>query len=409
MTLQLDGDGLQTQTQQQIADELAELLRDQFGVNLVTSTDSLMGQIVNILAELRAIDQQALLSVYRSFDPNGAQGAALDARLTLTGSVRQGALSSVVDGVLTFSGVATMSNGDLIKNDGNASLWELTDGPHTSAGPFPEVIAAQFTAVETGPTLANAGTTWSEVTVIPDLDGFTNASDDANPGRSQETDADARKRRLVELYSQGQGPLATLRGAVSKVVGVTTARVYHNPTINPIDADGIPFKAFNVVVETNPSVPGAALQQAIFDAIWSSTGGGGYAYGSDFVGQVVDSEGTPQPAAFDTVTLRDVELEIDLVTSTSEDPITANIEAVVAEQIIAIAQANHELAGRDVRALDYSGIVYALLAAGTISGVDAVVVRMSFAPAAPAAVDKLDVGIRERPDFDSGQITVVQI
>jgi hypothetical protein len=127
------------------------------------------------------------------------------------------------------------------------------------------------------------------------------------------------------------------------------------------------------------------------------------------VGQVVDSEGTPQPAAFDTVTLRDVELEIDLVTSTSEDPITANIEAVVAEQIIAIAQANHELAGRDVRALDYSGIVYALLAAGTISGVDAVVVRMSFAPAAPAAVDKLDVGIRERPDFDSGQITVVQI
>jgi len=406
MSLELTDDGLSTQTQQEIADELAAKLRSKFGANLKTGAKSIMGQIINIVAELRAIDQQALLSVYESFDPSGARGRALDARLTLTGSTRLGATNSYVDGLLEFGSAGTMNNGDLIRNTDNDTLWQLIDGPHTATGPYPEYIAARFQAVDTGEILANAGTTWALVTIVSGLTGFTNATDDAEVGRSQEQDGDARTRRLIELYSQGQGPLATIQGVVSKVDGVIFCRVYHNPTDSPTDSNGIPFKAFNVVVETNPSVPTAAQQQAIYDAIWSAMGAGGQAYGTSYSGTTIDTENVAHAIAFDLVSLVDAVINIDLVTSTSENPITPNLNAVVAAEVLAEAQANHEIVGRDVLALDYAGIVASMIADGTISGVDAA--NVTVGPSGGPYSSKFAMGIRQRADFDSTNVIVSQ-
>jgi hypothetical protein len=407
-SLVLDADGLNVQTQQEITDERAAQLRDTFGVNIRTDAASLMGQLNNIDGELLALCHQALLALYRSIDPSGAIGRALDARLTLTGSARLGATFSVVDGVLTFSGAGTMNNGDQVEEDQAKTKWQLTDGPHTAVGPFPEVIPAQFTAIEEGPAIALAGSSWNAVTIIANLDGFTNPSDDAEVGRERESDSDAKQRRITELFSQGSGPLAAIQSVVSRVDGVVSVRVYHNVGLT-VDADGIPGKAFNVVCETNPTTPTATLEQAIYDAIWSAQGAGGEAFGTDFVGTTTDSEGVAQPIAFDTVDVDDIVLEIDLVTSTSEDAITANLAAVVATQILAVAQADHETPGRDVRALDYQGIVFDMLEAGTISGVDAVDVRMSIDPAPVAAVAKLPISIRSKADFDSANLTVAEV
>lgn len=408
MTITLNEDGLNIQTQVEIIDERAELLRAVFGVNIRTDADSVMGQINNVDAELLALLQQAVLALYRSIDPAGAIGRALDARLTLTGSSRLGATFSVVDGVLTFSSAGTMNNGDLISNAGTNEQWQLTDGPHVAAGPFPEVIPAQFTASETGPKIALANTVWNAVTIIAGLDGFTNPSDDAEVGRNLETDADARTRRITELYSQGQGPLVAVQGVVSKVDGVVSVRVYHNTSL-VVDADGIPGKALNVVVETNPIVPTAAIEQAIYDAIWSAQGAGVEVHGTDFVGTTTDSEGVAQPSAFDTVSIDDILVEIDLTTSTSEDAVTPNVASVVAAEVLAQAQARFELAGRDVLRDDFVGIVIEMQKAGTISGVDAVTVRLSIDPAPPAAVAKVPISIRNKSDFDSPNVTVIEI
>ncbi len=408
MTLALTENGLVVQTQQEIVDDLVARLRGVFGTNLRTDLKSIMGQLVQIVSELRALDQQALLAVYRSFDPNGAIGAALSARVGLTGTLRKGELFSVVEGVLTFSGAGTINQGDLIKNADNDTLWKLTNGPHNSTGPWPEEIAAQFTAVVAGPTLAQAGTNWEAVTTVANLDGFANPTDDAEPGRLQETDADLKPRRLVELFSQGQGPLLAIAGVVSKVKGVESVRVYHNPDVSPVDARGIPIHAVNVVVETSPALPGSDLQASIWQAIWSGLGGGGHAYGTDYVGLIVDSEGRNQRVAFDVVTEANVSMEVDLVTSTSEAPVSANIETVVAAKIIEVAQASFEVVGRDVTALDITGIVSGMLDDGTISGVDGVNVRMAVDPATPSAVAKLAISARQRPDFDSGNLVVGQ-
>lgn len=406
MTLSLDEDGLHTQTQEEIAEELTERLRAKFGQNIDTGAKSILGQIVNEFAELRALDQQTLLAVYQSFDPAGARGRALDARSGLTGTTRDGATHSSVVGLLDFNVGDTIAAGFLIRNEDNGTLWELDSEVLAMAAGTEE---ATFIAVDTGPILANAGTTWSIVTVAASIDSFTNGVDDAEPGRDRESDADLRKRRLGELFAAGQGPLATIQARVLRVEGVLSCRVYHNPLGLTADADGIPPKAFNVVVETEPANPGAALEQAILDAIWSGMGAGGYAYGTDVTGLVVDSEGANQAVAFDLVDEVDIILEIDLGTSASEDPITPDIEALVAARILEVAQADHEVPGRDVRRIDYQGIVYDMLAAGEISGVVDVTVRMAIDPDAAAAQAKLTISIRQKPDFDSANITVAQV
>ncbi len=412
-TLVLDEKGLSVQTQQEITEERAQLIRDAFGVNTRTDAKSIMGQINNIDGELLAICHQALLALYRSFDPAGAIGRALDARLTLTGSQREGATFSTVDGILTWSGVGTMNNGDQIKNQTTDDIWQLTDGPHTSVGPFPEEIAAQFTAVATGPKIALAGTTWDPVTIIANLDGFTNPSDDAEPGTDRASDGKARQDRIVELYSQGAGPLVALQSVVSKVDGVVNVRAYHNPSEDPVGTQplnlGIPFKAFNIVVETNPLVPTAAIEQAIYDAVWSAMGAGGEAFGTDFSGTTTDTEGVAQPIKFDTITVDDIVIEIDLITSTSEDAVTPNIETVVGDEVLAQANARFEVAGRDVRSDELSAIVFEMQKAGTITGVDGVTVRLSIDPAAPIVKTKESIGLRNKPDFDSANITVAQV
>ncbi len=406
MPLVLTPSGLLTQTQAEIVEELTAKLRATFGNNTNTSTSSIFGQLVNIVAEFRALDQQVLLAVYRSFDPNGAVGTALDRLASLTGSIRKGATVSVVDVELTFTGPGTTNPGDLIQNDDNLTQWELVSGPHTAVGPFPETINATYASVSTGPILANAGTNWSQVTVIPGLSTITNLTDDADPGQDQEPDPDFRIRRQTELFAQGQGPLAAIRARVSKVSRVTTVNVYHNPATNPVDADGIPFKAFNVVVETNPSPPPADLQQEIFDATLTGLGVGGEAYGTDFTGTSEDIEGQFQEMAFDLVSEVDIFVLVTIDTTDTEQQVSTNIVDVVTDAILEKAQANFSGIGQNQLGFEYEAVVANLQAAGEITGATDVTVLLSRVSGLGPYVDPVEIGIRERPSFESVNIIV---
>jgi hypothetical protein len=405
MPFQLTPSGLETETESQVKEKRTALLRSVFGVNLDTSTSSIIGQDVNINSEIEARAQQITLDVYNSMDPNSAQGVYLDRLASLTGSVRDPATNSTVEGVLTFSGAGTVNNGDLIENSDNGTQWQAIGGPYVAAGP--DTIDATFSAVDTGPILANAGTTWAIVTPVVGLDSFTNPTDDAQVGQDQQTDAQFRVSRQVELYSRGQGPLLTISAVVSRVPGVVTARTYHNPMTQPADADGIPFKAFNVVVETNPSLPDAALQQSIGDAIFSALGAGGEAYGTAYNVDVTDVEGGTHPnIRFDLIDTVDVYIDITLVTTGTEQPISPNLADTVAAAVLEHAQANFSDIGRNQLVFEYKGIVADLQEAGTISGVTDVIVNLSTDSISGPFFNPLEIGIRERPDFDSANIQV---
>jgi hypothetical protein len=195
---------------------------------------------------------------------------------------------------------------------------------------------------------------------------------------------------------------------VSKVDGVTSVRVYHNPATPGFDADGIPFKAFNVVVETNPSPPGVPLQETIADSILNSLGAGGEAFGTDFPLTRSDSEGVLQPVAFDLIDVVDVFAKITVDTTGTEQVISTNLAAVVAEAVLEKAQADFSGIGQNQLGFQYSAIVSDLQESGEITGVVGVLVELSrvgFPPALQA--DPVEIGIRERPDFDAVNILVV--
>jgi len=174
------------------------------------------------------------------------------------------------------------------------------------------------------------------------------------------------------------------------------------------------FKAFNVVVETTPTVPGAGLQQDIFDAILTATGAGGYAYGTDYVGTAVDSEGQTHSVAFDVVELKDFYIFVDL----SMPPLTNGDGPIIPEdqlQMATIVQqacvntfnTNYKKIGRDIKEIDYVGAIQALLLSGELSGIDVIDIRLSFVgKLGPYTPDLLEIGIRQKGDLDTGEVAV---
>jgi len=416
--LSLTNAGLSIQTQNEILAEFFAKVQALFGNTVNTDISSVFGQIANIFAELRAVDQQVLLKVYQSFNPQTATGVSLDSLGTLTGSVRYGASPSVVNGFITFSGAGVVPDGTIFSNDDQDTQWETINGPYTdTGGPYPELVAAQLSAVENGPLEAQANTNWSPVTVIANVTDFTNPTDDATLGRLIETDPEFRSRRLLELFSQGKGPLATISAIVSQVNTangrVDLVRTYHNPYLQPVDSDGIPFKAFNVVVETTPSPPPSGLQQDIFDAILTAMGAGGYAYGTDYSGISLDEEGQNQSIAFDIVSVFDTYLNIEILTALAtggDGPVTPIDPVVMADLIqeacLTVGVANATV-GRDFRALDYTGAISALQTSGQLSGVDGVSVEVSsVSKLGPYVPYFVPVGIRQKYDLDSASIRV---
>ena len=268
-----------------------------------------------------------------------------------------------------------MVNGEVIHNDDNDSDWRLVDGP---IGPGPGAFPATFAAIDTGPILANAPTSWSPVTVVAGSPLFTNPVDDANPGRDLETDPDFRVRRSLELFARNVGGLAAISGVVFKADDrIILANTYHNPKTQPVDADGIRFKGFLVVVETNPAVPPPDLITIIFEAIYSVLGAGGDANGTDHVGTVTDSEGQLQPVAFDVVSLVDVWIRIVLDTTGTEEAVSPNIEQVVEDAVLNFARSDLSGLGQDVLSFRINGVISDLVSSGEITGVVTTTVQLS--------------------------------
>jgi hypothetical protein len=429
MTLALTASaGLIIDTQEEIRAALIARLESVLGP-LNTDPRSNIGQIVNVFSEFRAVDQQALLAVYRSFDPGAAAGPALDARAALTGSTRRGESFSSVAGLVTFTGVGVLLAGSLIKHTALATSWELLT---TVVAPGAGLYPATFRAVDPGPLEAKAGTAWTTVTIVANYTGFSNPIDDATLGELTEGDPAFRVRRALEIYSQNTGPLAAIEGVVSKVSTaagrVTAVRAYHNPKIQPADSDGIPFKAFNVVLETDPPLPNPQiagpvhpLAQAIADAIWTATGAGGEAYGTSYglvqAITVIDAEGQAQDGGgFDVVKRVNVYIDVNITTEgdPEDGPVIpeqpASMAQVVRSAVALEAAASFTQLGRNARALDHAGTVDALIRAGQLGGIASAVVGVSLT--APLAADPpittltANITIRQRADYNTGAIRV---
>jgi len=421
-TFQLTTTGLDVQTQEEIFEDIKASIQAAFGPNTNVSATSFFGIMANMMAEMRAADQQTALDLYESFDPNSADGVSLDQRAALTGSVRRGATNSIIVGTVTISGPVNIPNGSLISLDETGTQWELISGPIVEV--VPGDYAATFQAVAEGPLVAFSGSDWTIVSVISNWDSFQNPVEDATLGRYEESDAAFRQRRNVEIFSEGRGSLNVIAAVVSEVATengqVDQVKVYHNPTVNPFDSNGIPFKAFNVVVRTTPPIdpldlpPTANLQQDIADAILRALGAGGEAFGTDVVLSSVDIESQNQPIAFDVFRDSDIYLYITIETAAFVAPFN-NLPIVpldptvmadlVREYVATRAVEDLTAIGQDVLSFELAAFINELVISQSLRGVNFISVQSNLT-GVPPYDDITEVGIRFIPNYDTGRIIV---
>ena len=108
----------------QLKAELEAALRDQFGPDLNLAPETVIGQIVGLESEARAITWADLEDVYQSQYPSSASGTSLDLVVDLTGITRLQALPTTVQAALTMTQGTILQSGRKARN--GQELYTLT-------------------------------------------------------------------------------------------------------------------------------------------------------------------------------------------------------------------------------------------------------------------------------------------
>lgn len=391
--------GVTVQTLDEIKSELEASYRGADGIhpNLDVSTTSPFGRHIAITAERERNIQLLARDVYTSFNPRDATGDALAQRALLTGTVKDGAGTSVVTASVTLTAGTTLSAGSRANVDGDdAAIFESRADVTNSLGITASVDVLMY-AVIPGAVRAPAGTLTVINTPSSGWLSVTNAFD-AEVGTGIETDPALRLRREEELRSQGSAALQAVVADVFEVPGVLVVRGFENDT-DVTDADGVTPHAIELVVwdGTSPLASDSAVAQAIFDGKAAGVGSVQSGLGTAASGTAVDDEGGTHVTLFTRALIKTLYLIYDLTTDASY-PIDGDTQVKAA----AVAAVNDNLSvGDDVIATKLFAAAY------TVTGVvDVVSLKLGFS-AAPAGTTNLTVGSREIAIADTGRVSIV--
>jgi len=109
----------------QIKAELEQALQNEFGVDLNLAPETVIGQIVGLESEARAITWADLEDVYQSQYPSTASGVALDRVVNLNGITRLPALPTTVTAIVGLALGTTLTAGRKARD--GAETYSLTD------------------------------------------------------------------------------------------------------------------------------------------------------------------------------------------------------------------------------------------------------------------------------------------
>ncbi len=257
--------------------------------------DQPMGQVIGIFAEKFAEVSEVLATVYNSLNPDAAEGQLLVNVSAISGTRPQVATYSKVSANLSLNAGSTVPAGAIVTVlNQPANRWVLT-ATVTNSGGSPAVIAETFRSELPGPFVANAGTLTVIGTPAIGWTAVTNPADET-PGLAADTDTTLRQKRNLELSGEGAGDVDAIRAAVLKVPGVVQAFVFENVTMVGPDVNGVPAKAFRVVIWDGVG-PGAANAD-VAAVIWKEKPSGIEASGG-IANTVLDSQGLPHTVGFD--------------------------------------------------------------------------------------------------------------
>lgn len=242
MSTELTSTGLQTQTFEQIRQEIANAFRAIYGP-INTGPESAIGQQISIMAEREVILAQGLQALYSSQYPDSASGRSLDGVVQLTGITRRDATRSVVDVILTGAAGTVIPQDSVASTDNDDLFFLVEDVTLDSTGE----ANGQMIAQDAGPLIAPTGTLTNIETPVSGWADVVNPQD-AVVGRPVESDPELRLRRARSLQVTGSATVGAIRSRLLEQVNdVTSATIIENRT-DTADAQGRPPHSFEAVV-----------------------------------------------------------------------------------------------------------------------------------------------------------------
>lgn len=285
-----------------IKEEIEASLKASLSENVNLIPQSVLGQIVGIVAERESIEWEVMEQVYFSFYPQSAAGVNLDNLVALNGIQRLKSKQSKGYVQLVGTDGTVVTSGSIINtSDTNESF--TIDYDTTING----VTNASVTSVKYGEILGLAGTITNIQTPINGWESASNASD-VLLGQTLETDKDLRIRRDTILGRSAQNIKDSLISQLLLLNGVVNVTVVDNKT-DTTDINNVPPHRFLTVVE-------GGMDSEIGKVIWNNTPQGINSFGSINIA-VMDASGNLQNVFFNRPILVPIYFIISITTDSS--------------------------------------------------------------------------------------------
>ena len=228
-----------------LLDQIRSEYETRTGLTIEWADDIFLGVMTQVIAEVMGRQSEMLQAIADSRDPDNATGHQLDTLAALVGISRIPAEFSAVDLTLAGDAGTIIDQGSEVEHP-NGSLWYTQDTVVIEPG---GTVDVQVRPDETGPIAATATDEWE---INSPVDGWDTAesTDDATPGRLQETDAQLRFRRSQSLQILAGGSIAAIRANILEIEGVQAAIVVDNDGDQPDTVAGLtlPGKSMAVIV-----------------------------------------------------------------------------------------------------------------------------------------------------------------
>lgn len=280
---QVTAQGIAAPSYAEILEYLQGQARRIFGSDINLDADTQDGQLVAIVAAAISDVNAQAIATYNAFNPNTAQGVALDGAVKTNGLRRRDATNSQVDlriigqtGTVITGGVAI----DTFEN-----RWLL---PASVVIPALGQITVTATAEEAGDIAAPAGSITTIGTPTLGWQSVTNPSA-ATIGVPVETDVELRARQARSTAIASVSLWEGIIGALLDLPGVTRVSGVKNDTDTPTQ-DGIPGHSIAMIVEGGDA-------QTIAETIFLKKGEGVGTFGDVSI-TYLDAYGFPNAVYF---------------------------------------------------------------------------------------------------------------
>jgi len=214
--------GFKPKSFHEIKEEVEKTLTSEVDPYLHFGPGSVAGVLVSIIANQSRQVWEALAGLYHSLQPDTAQGRALDALCSLTGTYRHKANYSRVKAMLSLNAHTALPAGSRIKTI-SGDFFKTTAEVKNDTGKSIDK-EADLIAEEVGPKLAHDD---SVAEIMTPAAGWSKAvmSKTYELGRYDESDEELRIRRLVELRASGSSTMDAMRSRLLELDGVEAVHI----------------------------------------------------------------------------------------------------------------------------------------------------------------------------------------